>query len=244
MRAMILAAGLGTRLQPLTLDKPKPLVEFMGVPMLEMIILKLVAAGVDRIVVNIHYLAQQVIAYLESKNFFNGLIKISDEREKLLDTGGGLLKARELLEDDKPFILYNVDVYTGLDINELYRYHCEHDALVTIAVTNRLTSRSLLFDTAGLLAGWQHNQTGERRIVRNYSGRLSHFANSCIYIINQEFFTHNRLRGAVSFTDIYLDLARDHKITYFEHNQDYWYNLGIYESLVRAERELKLKKQD
>jgi NDP-sugar pyrophosphorylase family protein len=216
----------------------------MGVPMLEMIILKLTEAGVDRIVVNIHYLAQQVIAYLESKNFFNGLVIISDEREKLLDTGGGLLKARELLEDDKPFILCNVDVYTGLDINKLYRYHCEHDALVTIAVTNRPTSRSLLFDTDGFLAGWQHNQTGERRIVRNYSGRLSDFANSCIYIINQEFFTLNRLRGAVSLTDIYLDLARDHKITYFEHNQDYWYNLGEYQSLVNAENELKASKQN
>jgi NDP-sugar pyrophosphorylase family protein len=239
MKAMILAAGLGRRLRPLTLDKPKALVEFMGEPLLGRIIRNLSLAGVDRIVVNVHHFATQVIAFLESRNYFDDLVVVSDESNRLMDTGGGLLKAQPLLEDDKPFIVHNVDVHTGLDINRLYRYHTDHGALVTIAVTDRSTSRSLLFDDEGCLAGWQHNQTGERKIVREYAGALHSYANSCVLVISQEFFTRNRLSGTVSLTDIYLDLAREQKITYFEHSRDYWYNLGDYQSLVNAENELK-----
>jgi NDP-sugar pyrophosphorylase family protein len=238
MKAMILAAGLGTRLRPLTLDKPKPLVEFLGVPMLERIINKLTDSGTDRIIVNIHHFAEQVIAFMESKNYFNHRVVLSDERDRLMDTGGGLLKARELLKDDQPFILYNVDVHTGIDLAGLYRYHCDRGALITIAVTDRPTSRSLLFDREGYLTGWQHNQTGERKIVRNYSGQLRTFANSCVHIISQELFALNKLSGLVSLTDMYLELAREHKITYYIHNEDYWYNLGLYESFIQAEGEL------
>ena len=156
-----------------------------------------------------------------------------------MDTGGGVLKAQPYLEDNKPFILYNVDVHTGLDIKKLYDSHLKSDALVSIAVSGRPTSRSLLFNSEGYLTGWQHNQTGEQKIVRPGSGPLKNFANSCVHIIDQDFFRFNRLKGIVSLTDIYLDLAPEHKITYFTHDEDYWYNLGLYESFIKAEQELK-----
>ena len=160
---MILAAGLGTRLKPLTDNVPKALVPFQGVPMLEMIILKLLDAGVEKIVVNIHHLADQVIDFMESRNYFDTKVILSDERDLLRDTGGGVLKARSLLEDDDPFILYNVDVHTDLDINKLFNFHRENGALATIAVSSRKTSRTLLFDEDGCLAGWQHEITGEKK---------------------------------------------------------------------------------
>ncbi len=237
MKAMILAAGFGTRLRPLTNDRPKPLVSFMGVPMIEMIINKLLESGVEEIVVNIHHFADQMIAFMTSKDYYKGRVILSDERDLLMDTGGGLLKAQPYLEDDKPFILYNVDVHTGLDIKKLYDFHLQNDALISIAVSDRPTSRSLLFDSEGCLTGWQHNQTGEQKIVRPCSGTLKDFANSCVHIIDQDFFRLNRLTGAVSLTDMYLDLAGEHKITYFVHNDDFWYNLGLYESFLRAEKE-------
>jgi len=142
----------------------------------------------------------------------------------LMDTGGGVLKARPCLEDDQPFILYNVDVYTNLDIRKLYDHHMKNDALVTIAVTGRQTSRSLLFDKDGYLAGWQHNQTGEQRLVRKHPGILHAYANSCVHILDQDFFAYNQLEGIVSLTDIYLGLAAEHKISCFVHNDDFWYN--------------------
>jgi NDP-sugar pyrophosphorylase family protein len=239
MKAMILAAGLGTRLRPLTNDKPKALVPFMGVPMLEIIIQRLLAAGVDSIVVNIHHYARQVIAFMESRNYYNDRVILSDESDMLMDTGGGLLKARPDLEDDKPFILHNVDVYTNLDIKKLYDHHQKNDALITLAVTGRQTSRSLLFDQDGYLAGWKHNQTGERKVVRDTPGTLRAFANSCVHVLDQDFFKFNRLKGIMSLTDIYLDLAAEHNIASFVHSEDFWYNLGLLESFREAEQELK-----
>jgi NDP-sugar pyrophosphorylase family protein len=239
MKAMILAAGLGTRLRPLTNDKPKALVPFMGVPLLEIIIQKMLDAGIDSIVVNIHHYAQQVIAFMESRNYYDDRVILSDEGDMLMDTGGGVLKARPYLEDDQPFVLYNVDVYTNLDIKKLYAHHLENNALITLAVTGRQTSRSLLFDQDGYLAGWEHNQTGERKVVRDSPGTLQAYANSCVHVLDQDFFKYNRLKGIVSLTDIYLDLATEHNIARFVHNEDFWYNLGLLESFREAEQELK-----
>ena len=235
---MILAAGFGTRLSPLSDNKPKPLVEFMGVPMIEMIINKLIDSGVEEIIVNIHHFAEQVIDFMDSRNYFDRRVILSDERDQLMDTGGGLLKAQDLLKDDKPFILYNVDVHTGLDITKMYRQHLESDAMVSISVTDRETSRSLLFDEQGYLSGWQHNVTGERKIVRDYEGSLKSYANSCVHIIDQEFFKLNKITGVVSLTDIYLELAKEQKITNFVHSEDYWYNLGLYATFMNAKKEL------
>jgi len=241
---MILAAGQGTRLKPLTNHQPKPLVRFNGVPLLEIIIKRLLSSGIDEIVINIHHMADQVLEFLEMKNYYEGRVLISDERDRLMDTGGGVLKARDLLHSDEPFLLHNVDVLTNLDINELILSHKSEKALITIAVKNRPTSRLLLFDENNYLAGWCHNESGERRIVRDYEGELSSYGNSCVYIFDPEFFDLVDNREPVSLTDIYLELAKQHKIKAFVHNEDYWYNLGLYESFMNAEstvRDLKFR---
>jgi MurNAc alpha-1-phosphate uridylyltransferase len=239
MKAMILAAGQGTRLKPLTDHIPKPLVRFNGVPLLEIIINRLFGSGIDGIVINIHHMADQVLKFLKKKDYYNGRVVISDERDRLMDTGGGVLKARDLLYSDEPFLLHNVDVLTNLDINQLIMSHKKEKALITIAVKKRPTSRLLLFDEKNCLAGWCHNETGEMRIVREYKGKLSSYGNSCVYVFNPEFFDLVDNQEPVSLTDIYLELARQHTIKAFIHNDDYWYNLGLYESFVNAESVMK-----
>ncbi len=240
MRAMILAAGHGTRLRPLTNDIPKPLVRFQGKPMLEIIIERLLLSGIEKIVVNIHHLAGQVVEFLRSRDYYNGRVLISDETDRLMDTGGGVLKARELLDNGEPFILHNVDVYTNLDISQLVAAHKQYNALITIAVKKRTPSRSLLFDEQNSLSGWQNNKTGEKRIIRDSKGNLTDYGNSCVYVINPEFFRLVSASEPVSLTDLYLDLARTHPIKSFVHNQDYWYNLGLYDTFIKAEAEVVL----
>lgn len=238
MRAMILAAGQGTRLRPLTDKIPKPLVRFYGTPLLEIIIKRLLSFGMEKIIVNIHHLADQVVEFLESRDYYNGRVLISDETDRLMDTGGGVLKAMDLLDNGEPFVLHNVDVYTNLDIHQLINYHLSDNSLITIAVKKRTPSRSLLFDEKNYLVGWQNNKTGEKRIIRNYTGDLTDYGNSCVYVISPEFFKLVSIREPVSLTDIYLTLAKDHIIKGYVHNQDYWYNLGIYDTFMKAETEV------
>jgi MurNAc alpha-1-phosphate uridylyltransferase len=240
MRAMILAAGQGTRLKPLTNQIPKPLVKFQGVPLLEIIIKRLLSSGMEKIVVNIHHLADQVIEFLRSRNYYDGRVLVSDETDRLMDTGGGVLKARDLLDKGEPFLLHNVDVYTNLDIHQLIKAHQSDNALITIAVKKRTPSRSLLLDDKNCLAGWQNNKTGEKRIIRDYEGVLEDYGNSCVYMINPEFFRLVHTSEPISLTDLYLELAKTHPIRGFIHNQDYWYNLGLYDTFLKAETEVKM----
>ena len=239
MRAMILAAGQGTRLKPLTDRIPKPLVRFQGTPLLEIIIKRLLSSGMEKIVVNIHYFADQVIEFLRSRDYYNGKVLVSDETDRLMDTGGGVLKAMDLLDNGEPFLLHNVDVYTNIDIHQLIKVHQSYDALITIAVKKRTPSRSLLLDDENYLAGWQNNNTGEKRIIRDYKGKLEDYGNSCVYIINPEFFRLVRTSEPVSLTDLYLELAKTHPIKGYIHNQDFWYNLGLYDTFLKAEAEVK-----
>jgi MurNAc alpha-1-phosphate uridylyltransferase len=241
MRAMILAAGQGTRLRPLTNDIPKPLVRFQGKPLLEIIIDRLLSSGIEKIVVNIHHLAGQVLEFLKSRDYYNGRVLVSDETDRLMDTGGGVLKARELLDNGEPFILHNVDVYTNLDITRLVKAHEADNSVITIAVKKRTPSRSLLFDEQNYLSGWQNNKTGEIKIIRDFKGDLKDFGNSCVYVINPEFFELVSCKEPVSLTDLYLDLAKTHQIKGYIHDQDYWYNLGLYDTFLKAEAELTLK---
>ena len=178
MKAMILAAGLGTRLRPLTNSRPKALVPFRGVPMLEGVIRKLVNAGINEVIVNVHHFARDVIAYLDGLNSPGLTVHISDESDELMDTGGAILKARDLLHDEKAFLVHNVDVFTNLDLSALIEAHLKDDCLVSIAVKSRSTSRSLLFDKENLLAGWRHNETGEEFIITGQVEELQDFGNS------------------------------------------------------------------
>jgi NDP-sugar pyrophosphorylase family protein len=159
MKALIFAAGLGTRLRPMTDDRPKAMVEIAGKPMLQHVIERVAAAGFDDITINIHHYGQMIIDFVESHDNFGLNLHISDERGLLLDTGGGILKARQWLDGDEPFLVHNTDIITTLDLKAFYDYHVEHDALATILVKERKTQRYFLFDENDRLCGWTNKAT-------------------------------------------------------------------------------------
>ena len=158
---MIFAAGLGTRLRPLTDNMPKALVPVAGKTMLERVILKLKDAGFHDITINIHHFGSQIIDFLRANQNFGVDIHISDERGELLDTGGGIKKARPLLESNEPFLIHNADILTDLDLNAFYHHHLESDADATLLTNHRKTSRYLLMNQDNRLCGWTNLSTGE-----------------------------------------------------------------------------------
>jgi len=238
MKAMILAAGLGTRLRPLTDNTPKALIPFKGMPLVERIIRNLATAGIEQIIVNTHHYAEQVIKFLDQLDIEGVRLSVSDESDQLMDTGGALLHARDFFDGEENFLVHNVDVITNLDITALINSHLKGDALVTMAVKNRPTSRSLLFDEKGYLCGWRHNETSEERIVRKPDGKLEDYGNSCVQVINSEFLTHFPDTQALNLTNMYLELAGDHRIKPFVHNEDYWYDLGRYQNYLIADKKV------
>jgi len=162
MKAMIFAAGLGSRLKPLTDTMPKALVPVAGRPMLEHVILKLKAFGFTEIVINIHHFGEQILEFLKVNDNFGLTIHISDERDVLLDTGGGIRKASSFFENsDEPFLVHNVDILSNVDLKELYDYHLQTDGLATLLVSQRKTSRYLLLDAEKRLCGWINKDTGQ-----------------------------------------------------------------------------------
>ncbi len=165
MKALIFAAGLGTRLRPLTNDRPKSLVEVNGVTLLEIAIRRLIGAGCREIIVNVHHFAEQIIDFIEKNGQFGIQIAVSDEREQLLDTGGGLKKAAWFFDDGQPFLVCNADVLTDMDLAHFYQKHLESHAIATLAVRRRTTSRYFLFDEKMHLCGWQNAKTGEEKLA-------------------------------------------------------------------------------
>ncbi|MBL7113662.1 MAG: NTP transferase domain-containing protein [Bacteroidales bacterium] len=235
MKAMILAAGLATRLKPLTDHIPKALVRFNTVPLLHRVVNNIFDAGIEAIVVNVHHFPDQVINFLQEQKYYGGRVVISDEKEQLMDTGGAIIHAAWFLNDGNPFLVHNVDVYTNLNIKKLIDYHLKGNGLATIAVKDRPTSRSLLFDDQLQLIGWKHNETGEEIHLKDKQQVAYAYGNSCVQVIQPEFFKLVNLEGPFSLTESYLDLARDHTIRGFEHNDDYWFDLGRYENFNNAE---------
>jgi NDP-sugar pyrophosphorylase family protein len=238
MRAFILAAGLGTRLRPLTDKTPKALVPFRGMPLLERIIRNIADSGIQEIMVNVHHFSAQVIDFLETLDVQGVSISVSDETGRLMNTGGALLQARGYLGETENFLVHNVDVITNLDIPALMRQHDADDALATIAVKKRNTSRSLLFDSDSCLAGWRQNETGEEKIVRTYTGELDDYGNSCVQVIHRDFFSFFPDPEPLNLTEMYLELAGDKLIRSFNHSSDYWYDLGRYQNFREAEKQI------
>ena len=234
MIAMIFAAGLGTRLAPLTDNKPKALVEFNGKTMLENVAQKLVAAGCDRIVVNVHHFPQMMKDFIHSHDF-GAEVLISDETDMLLETGGGMLKAREFLESEPHFILYNVDVDCDLDINMMYNTHVQSGALATLAVMERNSTRSLIFDGSMRLCAWRNNITGESKIsLEPFNGNGRALAFSGISVASSEIFDLTTETGKFSITDLYLRLAKSELIEGYLHGGR-WADLGSVEKIRAAE---------
>jgi NDP-sugar pyrophosphorylase family protein len=230
MKAMILAAGTGTRLRPVTDHMPKALVEVQGVSLLEHTILYLKFFGVDELVVNVHHFAGQIEDFLKARHNFGIRIQISDERDLLLDTGGGLKKAGWFFNDGKPFFLIASDVITGLDLNRLYQFHITHNPLVTLAVKSRESSREFLFDMESRLCGWHNNLTGETRWAFE-TAHPKKIAFSAIHVISPGIFQLIQESGVFSLIDLYLRLARTYPILGFEHPDDPWFEFGRIENL-------------
>jgi NDP-sugar pyrophosphorylase family protein len=232
MKAMILAAGLGTRLKPLTDLRPKVLLEAGPYTLLEFAIRKLKSAGFDELIINVHHFAPLVVDYLRKNNNFGCHISISDESEALLDTGGALAKAAWFFNDEKPFLIYNADIVGDMDLGEFYRLHLAGDSLATLSVRSRKTTRYLLFDTDMRLCGWENTSTGEKRIAIP-SVETQAFAFSGIHAISPQLLPLLD-SGRFSIIDTYLKLAAEHRIVGWVDHSTLWADAGKPESLGMA----------
>jgi NDP-sugar pyrophosphorylase family protein len=230
-KAMILAAGLGTRLRPLTDTIPKALVKVGGQTLLERAIQHLSDFGVTDIIINVHHFPDSIIQYLDQNEDFGVNITVSDERDDLLDTGGGLKKASWFFDDGHPFIVRNVDVISDLDLHGLMEDHQRTDALATLAIRNRETFRYFLFDHDQQLCGWTNLKTGEKIVSRKSTEDLKMLAFSGIQALSPEIFDLITEEGKFSLTDMYLRLSSNQKIIGFIDTSDVWKDVGKIEAI-------------
>ena len=238
MKAMIFAAGLGTRLRPITQQIPKALVEVGGVPMIEHVIVNLKAAGVDSIIINLHHFPEKIKNFIASRDHFNIEIRYSDESYRLLDTGGGLRKAGWFFNDGQPFFVYNTDVLTNVDLNRMMHQHLKERPLATLFVMQRKTSRYLMFDQRMQLSGWKNVKTGKEKISRKVTP-VKDFAFNGIHIIQPEIFKLLPKQRKFSIISAYLDLATHHKISGYPDPEAGFLDIGKPEKLEEAERFVK-----
>lgn len=237
MKAMVLAAGLGTRLRPLTNDRPKALVEVAGRTLLEIALMRLRDFGVREAIVNTHHFAEMIPAYLKQNDNFGMRIEVSCE-DQLLDTGGGLKKAAWFFLEDgdsgEPFLLHNVDVISTVDFSQMLRFHKQQSALATMAVQDRTTSRPLLFDEDGRLRG---RADGKSKLVGG-AEKMQTLAFSGIHFISPRIFPLLSETGAFPIVDAYVRLSgQGEKIVGFRADEYRWRDLGKPESVVEAARE-------
>lgn len=237
MKAMIFAAGLGTRLKPLTDHMPKALVPVAGKPMLEHVISKLKEAGFDEIVINVHHFANQIIDFLKEKDNFGIPIRISDETEELLDTGGGIKKAASFF--DEPFLVHNADILSNVDLKAMYEYHLANGDDATLLVSNRKTVRYLLFNESNHLCGWINKdtlQTKPEGFV--YQPEIQkEYAFGGIHIISPSLFNYMRdeWRGKFSIMDFYLQTCKEAHLGGYAKDDLQLMDIGKPDTLAQAE---------
>lgn len=230
---MIFAAGLGTRLRPLTDNKPKALVEVCGKTLLKHSIEMLIDNGADKIVINVHHFADLMKDYIAKLQY--GIdIQISDESDLLLDTGGGLKKAAQLFSRKAPVVIANVDILTNINLKAMMQWHIKANADATLAIRQRKSSRFLLFDNELNLKGWQNTKTGEAIYVDTQNG-LSQYAFSGIHIISPSLFDKFPDEQVFPIIPHYLNLAKESRIIGYRHQDDYWFDCGSVEKIAEAE---------
>jgi NDP-sugar pyrophosphorylase family protein len=235
MKAMIFSAGLGTRFKPWTDEHPKALAPVNGKSLLQRNIEYLKHYGITEIVVNVHHFSQQVIDAIYENKGWGCDICVSDETDELLETGGGLMKARKYLDGSKPFVTVNVDILTDLDLKKLLAFHHQHKPLISFGVTDRKTSRHFLFDENDRLCGWRNKNTGEEKLSIDKPG-LREKAYSCVVVFQPEVFPLIKQQGKFSLTGTYLDLAKDHLILGYDHSGDKLVDVGKPDSIGIAEK--------
>jgi len=239
MKAMILAAGTGTRLKPLTDGMPKALVPIKGIPMLEHVITKIKAAGFTSIIINIHHFGEQIIDFLALKDNFGMDIKISDERNYLLDTGGGIKHANCYLDGEEPFLVHNVDIFTDVDLTTMYDSHINSKSLATLLVSRRQTSRQLLFNKEERLCGWRNRETGEVKSNTPQFDPSIHFeyAFGGIHVISPEIFRlMDAWTGNFSIINFYLSVCAKYPIGLYTENDMQLIDAGKPKGLELARR--------
>ncbi|MBC7535761.1 MAG: nucleotidyltransferase family protein, partial [Ferruginibacter sp.] len=217
---------------------PKALAIVNGKSLLQRNIEYLQQYNISEVIVNIHHFPEQIIQVINANNGWGSNIIISDESDEVLETGGGLLKAKPLLNGTDPFLSLNVDVLTDLNINDLAAFHAQQKSLVSFGVTERKTSRNILLDADGRMCGWKNNTTGEEKIsIKNENVKA--FAYSCVVVYQPEIFSLITQQGKFSIMDTYLDLCADHTISGYNHTGDRWIDVGKPESVGVAEQLFK-----
>jgi len=229
MKAMIFAAGLGKRLGKITENIPKALVDINGKTALHIAVERCSSYGFNDIIINVHHFADMVENEVNRLNNLGFRITVSDERDMLLENGGGLYKARVFFDKD-PFLLYNVDIISDLDLSALYRLHIEKNGLATLAVRDRPGKRFLLIDKYGQMRGWRNIVSGEQILAGVSDAGLSEIAFSSIHMVEPEIFNYMH-DGIYTMINLYLNLAAEHKIYTLRHDEGYWVDVGTPESL-------------
>lgn len=237
---MIFCAGLGTRLYPLTKDKPKALVCVNGITLLELVINKFIKYNISPIIINVHHFSKQIIDFIDNKKFDTQII-ISDESQELLDTGGGLLKAYndKLFNNKEDILLYNVDILSDLDLNKVTDYHKRNKNLATLCVKNRETKRYLLFDNDNNLCGRTNLNTSQTTITRNCNPLIS-LAFSGIHIITPQLIEKFEQKGKFSIIEAYLSLSKSYNIKAFKEENTQWFDVGKLETLNSIQKKSNL----
>ena len=231
---MIFAAGMGTRLQPFTDNHPKALAQVNGVPLLERNIKYLQGYGINDFVINIHHFGGQILAFLAENDNFGANIEISNESDELLETGGGLLFAKRFLENEKTFLIMNVDILTDLNITNFINIHELKGGMVTLAVSDRDSTRKLMFNDKMYLKGWKNLTTNKKTVVGGIF-KLRELAFSGVHCVNSEIFTKITRTGKVSIMDEYLDMMKEDIIIGYQHTANL-IDVGKPESVAEAEK--------
>lgn len=237
MKALIFAAGKGTRLKPFTDHHPKALAKVNNIPLLERNIKYLQSYGINDFVINVHHFGDQIIAFLKKNDHFGAKIEISDESEELLETGGGLVFARKFLDHGEDFLIMNADILTDLNIKNFVKYHKDQEDFATLAVSERTSSRKLLFNNEMILKGWLNVNTGEQRLAEFNKG-FKALAFSGVHCINPQIFNKIKRKGKFSIMEEYLDLMLSERIHGFKHKA-HLIDVGRPESVAEAEKYFK-----
>lgn len=235
MKAIILAAGLGTRLKEVTANKPKALIEVNGITMLENVIQKLKNQGINDFLINIHHFGQSIIDYLNDNDNFGVNITVSDEREQLLDTGGAILKAKNFIRGGEPVIVHNVDIISDISVQDLLKYHNTNNSVATLCVRKRNSGRGLLFNNNMHLVGWTNIKKQEFKWVKDNPTDYNLFAFSGIYMIAPNFADLITQTGSFSIIDTWLEIANDSVISGWVDTSPKWHDLGTIEKINIAE---------
>jgi NDP-sugar pyrophosphorylase family protein len=234
MKAMILAAGVGTRLKPLTNNTPKALLKIGNYTLLEIILRRLASAGIRDIVVNVHHLADQITDFLSINNNFGMEISISNEADELLDTGGAIKKASEYFAGEETILVHNIDILSNLNFLDLINYHKKSDALITLAVKDRPTTRSLIIDGASRLCGWEFPEKKLCILTRENRKGLKTTAFSGVYVFNSKLIHKFPDEQVFGFIPWILNLASSEKIMTWDQSPAFWYEAGRINSIETA----------